>query len=449
MDVLELVVVDKVSEVILTNDEYNIGQLSENAYQVLLPKNVEVGDKILHIRPGVVVNNPNIKIPEEYYSKELKAYLAATKVFKNRTVSGIALSLDTLSYNVDFKNALEVGSPVFTGASILEVIEPQDYYNRYGLAWIENYLLFDRYLTVDYKPSRFKFLNIYKIEDKDVKPSDDVNIYLLPTMKNSLNELPKTDENGNEISYRLFIYERLLDMSFGYIYFVKNGVTMVMVNHRVMTFNISRIEQVIKKYKKQINKAKKKKDGEYLDDILLYVLEKAVTIINKVVTGLNENDGDLVCIGGGLIGKKILDNYYDLEEDYKLVIDSLLVFSTDNNDDKSNQTEINSNYARNVDLVLKDTEDYVVKKPLKIITNYEQIKKIFVKMNEGDMKYFETEFIHKYIEDSGARRYPWLSRNPVDLVLANYSFSGTGTGKEHSDIFYIENNQYLKYITKE
>ncbi len=446
MDVLELMIIDEITDVLQTDDEnFDIGRLSKGSYQVLLPKGMEKGDKIIHIRPGTVIENKNIKIPEMFWSEKLSAYLAPNQYFKNRRVNGIVIEFEDLLFSDEFKNSIiiEVGNPIFPVNPLSEEANSLDYFNAYGIASIENYLYFKNYKTIDYKPSRFKFLNIFSLYDN---LTEDTSIEI-QTIKNSLEEVKEKDEDGNPINCLLSIEELFQCLYIGIIYNRLDGKVFILCRKRVLSFELYRLNKVIKKYKKLIKKAKSKEDGNYLDEAILYILTVCKPIIEDLIRNTNENDGNLLSVGGPLIGKKVLDNFYNLDNDYELILNFLMINSTLSDED--NRDIINSIGPRNISNYLKSCELYEVIPPLKFITNFEEVKNIIDKFNEGDFDYIQSEFINKYLISpySEKLKYGWMNENPQSLELVYFS-KVKDYDKYMTNTFSINNENYEKYLNK-
>lgn len=428
MDVLDLMVVDKVSDLIITDDEnYNIASLSNSAFRVLTPKNIEVGDKVIHIRPSVVVTNPNVKIPQEYWSDELQAYLSTTREFKNRRVSGIVISIDDLNYNDDFKNLLNVNNPVFP-ENPLSDYESLDYFNKYGICNLEDYLYFRIHSLVKYKPSRLKFLNPFTIEDVTLKGSS--NSGQLEAFKNDLNPI-------EDFKYTVVVTENLNGLYSGFVYIVNDDTIYFNCKERRLSFVYSKIDKTIKKYSKFIEKAKKiNPDAMYTDEIILELMKNSKTLIPKLQSKLN-NDYAVLIVGCQTIGKKVLNNYYDSEFDFHFFVDNIMTMGG----------IASSVRILNVDTYIKEDENYSPLKPLKIITDEEQIKLITDKINEGDLKYFESEFLNKYLRIDDSKVPPVYSiskKNPESLVINCYRLQNEFKWDWYS--FILDNARYKKYL---
>lgn len=431
MDVLDLMVVDKVSDLIITEDEnYNIASLSNSAFRVLTPKNIEVGDKVIHIRPSVVITNPNVKIPQEYWSDELQAYLSPTREFKNRRVSGIVISIDDLNYNDDFKNLLNVNNPVFP-ENPLSDYESLDYFNKYGICNLEDYLYFRIHSLVKYKPSRLKFLNPFTIEDVTLKGSS--NSGQLEAFKNDLNSIEESDLD----KYTIVVTEDLNALYSGFVYIINDDTIYFNCKERRLSFVYSKIDKTIRKYSKFIEKAKKiNPDAMYTDEIILELMKNSKTLIPKLLNKLNEACGVLI-VGCQTIGKKVLNNYYDSEFDFHFFIDNLMTM----------EATTGSVRILNVDTYVKEDKNYTPLKPLKIITDKEQVKLITDKINEGDLKYFESEFLNKYLRTDDSKvppAYSMLKKNPEALVINCYNLKEQFNWEWHT--FTLDNAKYKKYL---
>lgn len=441
MDVLDLMIVDKVSSLIMTenNDQYNIGHLTKGAYQVALPKDVEVGDTIIHIRPSTIIKNPNIKIPKEYWSEKLNAYLSVNRYFKNRRINSIVIKIDDLDYNDEFKKLLEVGNPVFPENPLSDRTESLDYFNRYGIVNLEEYLFFTNHLKIEYKPSRFKFLNPFTLVDRNY----DSNAEVVQNIVNGLNPIDEKDKNGNDINYVLSINKMFHCFYSGIVFDRINDKIHLMVRLRSISFEYSKLNKVIKKYTKLVEKAKKEKEGNYLDEAILYILGLVDNLRTKLLNNISRKDGELICIGGPLIGKKVLDNRYQMDCDYKLILNFLFINSL--KEINENHAVINTNALKNIGNYLKDCEEYHVVEPA-FITSYNAINNIFDNFNKGVFEFVYSDFINKYLISSYSEKkmYPWLQVNPRQLELT--CVYTTEDDDVHTQTFIIDDEEYKEYF---
>lgn len=447
MNILDLMVVDEVSDVLLTDDkEYNIGRLTKSTYQVQLPKKIEKGDKVIHIRPSTIIVNPNIKIPKEYWSEELKAYLSNSKFFMNRKIEGITITVDDLNLNDEFKKTLEVGNPVFQENPVSEELNSLGYFNKYGISTLDEYLFMKNHMRMEYKPSRFKFLNIFDLFDGNESYTD-----IVQCLKNNLNPISETDENNDKINHLILIGE-LFEFAFysGIVYDKTTGNMVVSVKNRTISFKFENLDKVIRRYSKLINKAKSKQEGNYLDEALLYLLTITKSIMKDLLNRLSKDDGEIICLGGLIIGRKIMGNQYDLDFDYKLAANFFLVLSKNFNNLNIQMEIINSLGPRNINTYLSDNDDYFVANPIKFLTSFEEIKLFLDKINEGDYDWIQSELVNKYLISSYSEKikYPWLKQNPQGLEITYYTCPKNGLDYK-INTFILINNEYKKFYNKE
>lgn len=423
MNISELMVVDEISNILLTEDEeYNIASLSNSMFKVLIPKNIEIGDKIIHIRPGVVITNPNVKISKEYWSDELQAYLSPIRRFFNRRIGGIAISMDDLNYNDDFKNLLKVKNSVFPENSS---DDPLDYFDNYGICNLEDYLYMRSHSLMNYKPNKIKFFNLFKVNDKKLKSMTN-NSHLELFGKNSL-----SIEESDLDKYNLIINEELNGLYSGFVYIVEKDEIFFTCKERRISFIYSKINKVIKKYEKLIKKAKKKNSNTvYTDEIILELIKISKIMLPNLRNKLKD-DYSVLVVGCQTIGKKVLDNSYNIDSDFYFFVDNLMLMGT------------KPLRVLNPDTYVEDGENFSPLKPIKIITNEEKIKFITNKINEEDLKYFESNFLNKYLkEDDSGILHNILNKNPEAIAL-NYYY----LGDEFDWIcLTLDNSKYKKYL---